>query len=123
MSLCPNCNAPLESLPHKRPKKFCNSTCRSNYWQKQQRLKQKGEAGAEKPLSEEKAAPATPPPPADVPKAGPLALRTYYELLQIAPTVKERAAREAFVREFSTHPRLSAPQKAMLHSKLPPLQE
>ena len=39
MSKCLNCNKPLAQTPGKRPRKFCNSTCRSNYWQKQSRIK------------------------------------------------------------------------------------
>jgi hypothetical protein len=34
---CLNCASILEQIPHKRKKQFCNSTCRSNYWQKQKR--------------------------------------------------------------------------------------
>ncbi len=34
---CLNCKKELEQIPQKRPKKFCNSTCRSNYWQKEKR--------------------------------------------------------------------------------------
>lgn len=35
MSNCLNCDTPLDQVPKKRAKKFCDSTCRSNYWQKQ----------------------------------------------------------------------------------------
>lgn len=34
MSKCLNCKKPLKQLPGKRKKKYCNSTCRSNHWQK-----------------------------------------------------------------------------------------
>jgi DNA-directed RNA polymerase subunit M/transcription elongation factor TFIIS len=35
MSNCLNCGKILVSTEGKREKKFCNSTCRSNYWQKE----------------------------------------------------------------------------------------
>jgi hypothetical protein len=35
--LCPNCGKELQQTPGKRAKEYCNSTCRSNYWQKQNR--------------------------------------------------------------------------------------
>jgi hypothetical protein len=35
MSNCLKCNKPLVMLENKREKKFCNSTCRSSYWQKE----------------------------------------------------------------------------------------
>ncbi len=34
---CPNCEKELVNLVGKRQKQFCNSTCRSNYWQKKKR--------------------------------------------------------------------------------------
>jgi len=34
---CLNCNTELIQIPKKREKQFCNSTCRSNYWQKAKR--------------------------------------------------------------------------------------
>jgi endogenous inhibitor of DNA gyrase (YacG/DUF329 family) len=34
---CPECKKPIISTPGKRPKKFCSTTCRSNFWQKQKR--------------------------------------------------------------------------------------
>ena len=34
---CKNCNKELVQIPGKRGKQFCNSTCRSNYWQKSKR--------------------------------------------------------------------------------------
>jgi endogenous inhibitor of DNA gyrase (YacG/DUF329 family) len=36
---CPNCDKELEQIEGKRQKQFCNSTCRSNFWQKQNRIK------------------------------------------------------------------------------------
>lgn len=36
---CPNCEKVLQQTEGKRQKRFCNSTCRSNFWQKQQTLK------------------------------------------------------------------------------------
>jgi len=38
-SKCKNCGKPLQQTPGKRTKVFCKIACRSNYWQKQQRLK------------------------------------------------------------------------------------
>ena len=38
---CLNCKKELEQLVGKRQKQFCNSTCRSNYWQKAKRKKSK----------------------------------------------------------------------------------
>lgn len=34
---CPNCEKELEQIEGKRAKQFCNSTCRSNHWQKEKR--------------------------------------------------------------------------------------
>lgn len=34
---CLECKKDLEQTPGKRTKQFCNSTCRSNYWQKSKR--------------------------------------------------------------------------------------
>jgi len=34
---CPNCEKEIEQTKGKRKKKFCNSTCRSNVWQKKKR--------------------------------------------------------------------------------------
>lgn len=39
---CKNCGEKLENVSGKRQKEFCNGTCRSNYWQKQARIKKKG---------------------------------------------------------------------------------
>lgn len=39
MDKCLNCEKELEQIPKKRQKQFCNSTCRSNYWQKSKRIK------------------------------------------------------------------------------------
>ena len=38
---CKNCDKELVQLPKKKVKEFCNSTCRSNFWQKQKRKKKK----------------------------------------------------------------------------------
>lgn len=32
---CLNCGKEIEQNPKKRAKQFCNSTCRSGYWQRQ----------------------------------------------------------------------------------------
>ncbi len=34
---CLNCSKELVQIEGKRAKQFCNSTCRSNYWQKEKR--------------------------------------------------------------------------------------
>lgn len=39
---CLNCNSELIQQKGKREKVFCNSTCRSNYWQKAKRLEKEG---------------------------------------------------------------------------------
>lgn len=39
---CLNCGAHLELTPGKRDKDFCDTTCRSNYWQKSNRLRKSG---------------------------------------------------------------------------------
>lgn len=39
---CLNCNLELKDTPKKRPKIFCNSSCRSNYWQRIHRMQSKG---------------------------------------------------------------------------------
>jgi hypothetical protein len=39
---CLNCGKELTTVAHKREKVFCNSTCRSNYWQKVKRLEGAG---------------------------------------------------------------------------------
>jgi hypothetical protein len=36
---CLNCGKEISKIEGKREPKFCGSTCRSNYWQKQNRLK------------------------------------------------------------------------------------
>lgn len=38
MTNCKNCGNPLVQSPKKRAKQFCDSTCRSGYWQKQKRI-------------------------------------------------------------------------------------
>lgn len=38
---CLNCTKQIPQTPGKRRKDFCNSTCRSNYWQKQKRKEKK----------------------------------------------------------------------------------
>lgn len=38
---CLECQTELTQTLGKREKKFCNSTCRSNYWQKQKVLERK----------------------------------------------------------------------------------
>lgn len=40
MTNCKNCGEPLTQVLGKRIKQFCNSTCRSNFWQKQKRILQ-----------------------------------------------------------------------------------
>jgi hypothetical protein len=40
---CLNCGEQVTQTAKKRAKQFCNSTCRSNYWQKQCRKKNKPE--------------------------------------------------------------------------------
>jgi uncharacterized Zn finger protein (UPF0148 family) len=44
---CLNCGADLTQLPKKRAKVFCDSTCRSNYWQKSDRLEKAGKSTEE----------------------------------------------------------------------------
>jgi len=39
---CLNCGKALNRIEGKREKVFCNTTCRSNYWQKSERLEKKG---------------------------------------------------------------------------------
>ena len=39
---CLNCNSELIQIKGKREKIFCDSTCRSNYWQKSDRLEKEG---------------------------------------------------------------------------------
>jgi hypothetical protein len=41
---CLNCGKDLHNLPKKRKKVFCNNTCRSNYWQKSDRLEKQGKS-------------------------------------------------------------------------------
>jgi DNA-binding transcriptional MerR regulator len=41
---CLNCGKDLVNLPKKRKKVFCNDTCRSNYWQKSDRLEKQGKS-------------------------------------------------------------------------------
>lgn len=40
-TLCLRCGEPLKQLPQKRAKKFCDSTCRSVYWIKEDRRKKR----------------------------------------------------------------------------------
>lgn len=44
---CLNCDRDLVQLPKKREKVFCDSTCRSNYWQKAKRLEAAGKSPEE----------------------------------------------------------------------------
>jgi len=44
---CLNCGKDLVQLPKKRSKVFCNNTCRSNYWQKSERLEKSGKTTEE----------------------------------------------------------------------------
>lgn len=39
MTECLNCGKIIQQTPGKRKRQFCNSTCRSNYWQKASRVK------------------------------------------------------------------------------------
>lgn len=39
MATCKNCGTELVMVPGRRPKEFCNSTCRSNHFQKEHRKK------------------------------------------------------------------------------------
>lgn len=39
---CQECKKELKQTPGKRAKKFCSISCRSNYWQKQNRKKKSG---------------------------------------------------------------------------------
>lgn len=46
---CLECGKELIQTPGKRPKQFCNVTCRSNYWQKKNRAeKERGKPGRPK---------------------------------------------------------------------------
>jgi endogenous inhibitor of DNA gyrase (YacG/DUF329 family) len=38
---CPNCGKEVEQTDGKREKRFCDVTCRSNFWQKEQRKSKK----------------------------------------------------------------------------------
>lgn len=38
MNKCLNCGKEISQTPKKRERRFCDSTCRSNYWQKQNRI-------------------------------------------------------------------------------------
>lgn len=49
---CLNCNAEIEQTLGKRERMFCNSTCRSNYWQKQKRLKKATKIVSDKVVKE-----------------------------------------------------------------------
>lgn len=44
MLKCLNCGKGLTEIEGKREKQFCNSTCRSNHWQKEKRKSVKGTA-------------------------------------------------------------------------------
>jgi hypothetical protein len=44
MGKCLNCKKDLVQTAGKREKIFCNSTCRSNYWQKTQTLERQGKS-------------------------------------------------------------------------------
>lgn len=39
---CLNCGSEILREPHKKEKVFCNSSCRSNYWQKTKKLEKEG---------------------------------------------------------------------------------
>lgn len=45
---CLNCGADLVQIPKKRKKEFCDSTCRSNNWQKEKRKKDSPQLPGEK---------------------------------------------------------------------------
>jgi hypothetical protein len=44
---CLNCNSQLEQSEGKRSKVFCDSTCRSNYWQRSEALEKQGKNAEE----------------------------------------------------------------------------
>jgi hypothetical protein len=58
---CKNCGEPIVQTPGKRAKEFCDSTCRSNYWQIKNRLGKIGlsppKPQPNKPTKKAKAAP------------------------------------------------------------------
>lgn len=47
MSSCKACDKELLQQKNKRKKEFCNSTCRSGFWQKQKRTQNKAQEGEE----------------------------------------------------------------------------
>lgn len=47
MSNCLNCGDKILQTSGKREKLFCDSTCRSNYWQKTKRLEDAGKSAEE----------------------------------------------------------------------------
>lgn len=52
--ICPNCKKEITQIEGKRQKVFCNSTCRSNVWQKKNREKKtKKEPPKEIPIKQE----------------------------------------------------------------------
>ena len=53
---CLNCGKDLVHIAGKRGKIFCNATCRSNYWQKQDRKNKAGKATAKPPLATHRSA-------------------------------------------------------------------
>lgn len=44
---CLNCNKILDQMEGKKTKVFCNSTCRSNYWQRSSGLEKQGKTAEE----------------------------------------------------------------------------
>lgn len=46
--ICPNCGNIVPQTVGKRKKDFCNTTCRSNFWQKQKRINAREEIKIER---------------------------------------------------------------------------
>jgi hypothetical protein len=59
-------------------------------------------------------------PPKPLPQAI-AALRSFQDLLRIAPTITDRKEREAFALEVKNHPNLTPGQRTAIHTKLPKL--
>jgi hypothetical protein len=109
---CLDCNNPLEQIPHKRKKQFCNSTCRSNFWQKKARKTQNKPIADSQPKSKgnvpkKKEVPNLPPKNDNLP-------RSFAEILSLAKDGEKREKIEEMIKSS----KLTAGQIQMIYSKI-----
>lgn len=109
---CLACNTPLEQIPHKRKKKFCNSTCRSNYWQKKARKTQNKPITDSQPPSKGNVSKKNETP--DLPPKNEKLACSFGEILNRA----KEGAKRVEIEEMIKSAKLTPGQIQMIHSKI-----